>query len=200
MNKKWYVLALVLVVILTGCGKKQDDQTSSTKNTENGTVLETYESEEIKEATLATIEVANVELPEGEGTGNVPEIYEEPDDAESVQENVTKQNDPESEMDQEHATQPSVPAVEPSTETTAPTVESTIEPTVPAVEPDKQGCGCEYAKYLAMSPAEQEAYMESFSSPMAFIEWSKAAEAEHSTHVTVIEASGEELDISQFIP
>lgn len=77
--------------------------------------------------------------------------------------------------------------------------EQDVEETVPVEVSKNDGCGCAYAEYLAKSPAEQEAYMNTFASPIDFIEWSKAAEAEHSSHVTVIEASGSELNIGDYI-
>lgn len=58
---------------------------------------------------------------------------------------------------------------------------------------------CEYDKYLAMSPAEQEAYMRTFSDPMTFIQWSQNAEEEHKAHDDTIIVEGSELNIGDYI-
>lgn len=66
------------------------------------------------------------------------------------------------------------------------------------IHPETKIC-CEYMDYLNKSPVEQQNYVDTFSSPMAFIEWCKAAEAEHKNHQTVIEAIGGELNIGDII-
>ena len=71
--------------------------------------------------------------------------------------------------------------------------------TIPPVVIEKEDCGCEYSAYAKMSPAEQEAYMNTFASPLDFIEWSKKALAEHEAHDTSIQASGGDLDLSDYI-
>lgn len=71
--------------------------------------------------------------------------------------------------------------------------------TVPPIVVEKEECNCEYSKYLNMSPAEQEAYMNTFASPLDFIEWSKNALAEHEAHDTTVQASGGDLDLSDYI-
>ncbi len=82
-----------------------------------------------------------------------------------------------------------------------PTSESNGEYEEDSTEADVQESECcEYAVYLNKSPHEQQEYMNTFNSPMAFIEWCKKVEAEHSAHVTMIEVSGSELDISDYIP
>lgn len=71
--------------------------------------------------------------------------------------------------------------------------------TVSPVAIEKEDCGCGYSNYAKMSPAEQEEYMNSFATPLDFIEWSKNALAEHEAHDTTIQASGGDLDISDYI-
>lgn len=70
---------------------------------------------------------------------------------------------------------------------------------VPPVVFEKEECNCEYSNYLKMSPAEQEEYMNTFASPLDFIEWSKNALAEHEAHDTTVQASGGDLDLSDYI-
>lgn len=62
-----------------------------------------------------------------------------------------------------------------------------------------QGCGCEYAAYLAMSPGGQQAYYESFSSPEAFIAWSQSARAAHEGHDDSVRVEGGDLNIGDYI-
>lgn len=71
--------------------------------------------------------------------------------------------------------------------------------TVPPIVIEKEDCGCDYSYYAKMSPAEQEAYMNTFDSPLDFIEWSKKALAEHEAHDTTIQASGGDLDLGDYI-
>lgn len=74
-----------------------------------------------------------------------------------------------------------------------------VEPEIPAQPSGNTSCGCEYERYLAMSAADQEAYMESFSSVEAFIEWGKTAEIEHEKHVASVTVTGDVLDIGNYI-
>ena len=78
------------------------------------------------------------------------------------------------------------------------------ETTQPATEPAQQppvntSCGCEYERYMSMSAEAQEAYMNSFPSPLDFINWCQNAEAEHAGHNTVTNVTGGDLDISDFV-
>ena len=41
--------------------------------------------------------------------------------------------------------------------------------------------------------------MESFASPLEFIQWSRTAEAEHKEHDSSVEVEGGDLDIGDFI-
>lgn len=174
MKRKVCLLILVLVIVLAACGKKQDNPITSEQDVESVVIEETNAPETLQTeaAVVATIAVEQVELPSGEGTGTIDEIsFESDEDRKGIDaiESVVDSN------------------------------EQNVGPTAPAEEIKNEGCGCVYAEYLAKSPAEQEDYMNTFASPIDFITWCKTAEAEHSSHVTVIEASGSELNIGDYI-
>lgn len=178
MRKKGYLLILVLVIVLTGCGKKQEDIVTSEMVTES-VIIEEKDSKETMQteaAVIATIEVETLELPSGEGTGTIEDIPLESDNDKTDQKDMNAIEGPESGNADK------------------------TEETIPVeVEVNSEGCDCAYAEYLAKSPAEQQDYMNTFASPMDFIAWCKTAEVEHSSHTTVIEASGGDLDLSDYI-
>lgn len=185
MRKRLLCIMLICILLLTAaCGKKADDPAVNESQTSAKDPVAAEKSEAAEETEVAPIPTigGDYELPEGEGV----EDWEEP--ADPKDENIAEE---------ENNTDASDETVE-STENKA---GDDTQETTPVEEPvKKEGCGCEYAKYLAMSPVEQQEYMGTFSSPMAFIEWCKAAEAEHANHVVIIEASGEVLDIGDYIP
>ena len=189
MNKKISIgiLVVVLALILAFCAIPRDD---ATKPAENTTVPAAETASLPTEATTAPTEYT---LPEGEGfeydatedsTATIPTES-------SAQPTEGKDNPAETEPVSDKGTEPA--------ETTAPT--EPAETTAPT-EPDDSGseyCNCAYAQYLAMSPASQQAYMDSFDSPMAFIDWCRAAEKEHEGHNTAIEVEGGDLNVGDFI-
>ena len=198
MNKKFLIgiLVVVLALILAFCAIPRDD---ATKPAENTTVPA---AETASMPTEATTEPTEYTLPEGEGfeydatedsTATIP--------TESPAQPTEGKDDPtETEPVSDEETEP--------VETTAPTEPAeTTAPTEPAettapTEPEDGGseyCNCAYAQYLAMSPSGQQAYMDSFDSPMAFIEWCRAAEKEHNDHDTSIKVEGGDLDVGDFI-
>ena len=189
MNKKILigVLVVVLALILAFCAIPRHDSTEPTQGSTEPISAPTAEP---------TVAPTEYTLPKGEGVEEIPdEISESTNPTESPAQPTEGKDDPaETEPVSDEETEP--------VETTAPT-----EPTEPAettapTEPDDSGseyCNCAYAQYLAMSPSGQQAYMDSFDSPMAFIEWCRAAEKEHNDHDTSIKVEGGDLDVGDFI-
>ena len=173
MNKKILigVLVVVLALILAFCAIPRHDSTEPTQGSTEPISAPTAEP---------TVAPTEYTLPKGEGVEEIPdEISESTNPTESPAQPTEGKDNP------AETTAPTEPA-----ETTAPT------------EPDDSGseyCNCAYAQYLAMSPAGQQAYMDSFDSPMAFIEWCRAAEKEHNDHDTSIKVEGGDLDVGDFI-
>ena len=120
-------------------------------------------------------------IPENEGVGQRPTESVEPTE-ETVATEATKPSE---------ATKPTEEATKP-TETTAST--QATEPT----EQEKKPC-CDYAVYLALSPADQQTFMNSFANPMDFIQWSRNGEAAHKEHDETITGEGDEFDISDIL-
>ena len=179
------IVSIVLVIMLmtmVACGKKADTAASVDVTSTTDAAVELNKpakpeesAAENKETTPVSTQVEEQEIPEAEG---VEYWYDE--ETESVEETEKKNTESNSDI-----AVPEKPAKEEN---------------VPKEEPAKsEGCGCQYGEYLALTPVQQQEYMGTFSSPMAFIEWCKNAEEEHSNHVTVIEASGNTVDIGDYI-
>lgn len=176
MNKKITVLMIGAAMLLTmiSCGNKTDPTAVTVKATEVSSEVEETSAPEIATETEETIDYS---LPEGEEVVSVDEMK-----AEGI---INKQEfDAEMTDDKEENN----------------TDESEIkDSTVSEIPYQDQGCGCEYEAYLALSGEEQQEYMNTFATPMDFIEWCKAKQAEHESHDTSIIASGGDLDLSDFI-
>ena len=56
-----------------------------------------------------------------------------------------------------------------------------------------------YEKYISMSPEDQQAYFESYSSPDAFFKWFNAAKAEYDKNNDAIEVEGGNIDIGDYM-
>ena len=66
-------------------------------------------------------------------------------------------------------------------------------------DPDDGPC-CEYAVYLAMTPAEQQEFMKKFPNTMAFIEWCRNGETAHKEHDdSIIVEGGDGLDVGDYV-
>ena len=168
MYKRILVVLVVSVILLmmAGCNKNvSPDANESVNSTDN--IAETIEE---------TIEET---LP---GVVSVEDVIDDPRGAAEAQDEMHK--DPES---TEAPAEPGkdtekVPAsaTEPD-ETTEPT-QSETTPTQPAEEeqksPDNSGL-TDYERYNTMSGEEQMAFIESFGSIEAFVEWYNAAKAEY---------------------
>lgn len=173
------LLALMLALLaLTACGKKQDKVTETTVSLESQT--EATEKE--------TLPYGVVDLDEIEA------LMETFEDETTAPAETTANTSGKSDTSKQDTSKPDST----KTETTAP-AESKAETTAPTEAPASESCGCAYEAFLAMSGAEQEAYMNTFPSPLDFIAWCKEAEAEHASHTNVITVTGNELDLSDYI-
>lgn len=180
LKKIGFILTLVLLLAMTGCKRNNVNISTEGKHKEQFTEVNNIEE------TFATVESKKeeTEKEEAKKEETKPVIIAEFDVPEG--EGVGSIDGLNTEVPEETN---SIEENEKNTEATTPA----------EVEEQDQGCGCAYAEYLAKSPAEQEDYMHTFASPVEFIAWCKTAEAEHSSHVTVIEASGSELNIGDYI-
>lgn len=173
------LLALLLALFaLTACGKKQDKVIETTASQEGQT--EATEKE--------TLPYGVVDLDEIEA------LMETFEDETTAPAETTANTSGKSDTSKQDTSKPDSTKAE----TTAPT-ESKAETTAPTEAPASESCGCAYEAFLAMSGAEQEAYMNTFPSPLDFIAWCKEAEAEHASHTNVITVTGNELDLSDYI-
>ena len=185
MNKKILigVLVVVLALVLAFCAIPRDDTTEPTQGSTEPVAVPTAEP---------TAEPTEYTLPNGEGVEDIPAEVAGTEPA--VEPTEGKEEPAETKPGSNQETVPAEPA-------------ETITPTAPAettapTEPEDSGseyCNCAYAQYLAMSPSGQQSYMDSFDSPMAFIEWCRAAEKEHNDHDTSIKVEGGDLDVGDFI-
>lgn len=71
------------------------------------------------------------------------------------------------------------------------------KPTEPAIKLPTGYC-CEYASYISMSPAKQQAYMDKFSSVVDFIAWCQKAQLNHESHDKSDEVEGD-IDIGDYM-
>ncbi len=86
---------------------------------------------------------------------------------------------------------------EQSTPSQEPEKPSQGESTPPA-EP-KPNTNLTYAEYMAMTPAEQEAYYESYENVMDFIAWHNAAKAKYDAEKDSIQIEGGNIDIGEIM-
>lgn len=101
----------------------------------------------------------------------------------------------------EAVTQPTESETQPTTPSTEATTPAT-EPTTDATEPTQSGnsYATSFEAYQAMSPAEQQAFFESFGNYEAFIAWYIAAEAAYKESQDRNEVSGDgNIDIGDLV-
>lgn len=207
------LISVIIVLLLAACGKREaevvTDESVSAESIsieDNSSKSESAESESSEESAETE---ENIKFPTGEGVGEVPEgeglEYEnEAGETESTGENeVTTDSTPvkpEATNKPIESTKPveNTEPVETSKPSTSSTPSVSPNPTATPSEGETEYC-CEYDAYLAMSAADQETYMNSFSSVMEFIAWSKTALNEHEEHKEKIEVEGGDLNIGDFI-
>lgn len=83
-------------------------------------------------------------------------------------------------------------------ENTKPTENTDPTQATAPTEPENKPC-CDYAVYLALSPADQQKFMGTFSNTMDFVQWCRQGEAAHKEHDDTITSEGEEFDISDIL-
>ena len=198
MNKKFWICLLAVAMLLALAGCREDQVDAPAADVTEPVVVETTVPEETTEPEEETIP-----LPEGEGVESIDKL---PGGEENVSENTKPQDStkpteakPSESKPSEapDATEPAQTETQPAQpeEPTAPP--ATEAPTAPPAT--STSCGCAYQQFLNMSAVEQEAYMNSFESPLAFIEWAKQAKIEHEAHDTSIKVEGGDLNIGDFI-
>ena len=119
--------------------------------------------------------------------------------AESVE--ATTQSTEATTQPTETTTQPTESETQPTTPSTEATTPAT-EPTTDATEPTQSGnsYATSFEAYQAMSPAEQQAFFESFGNYEAFIAWYIAAEAAYKESQDRNEVSGDgNIDIGDLV-
>ena len=188
-NVKKLLCAIATVLLLTAC--------------RSGGGETTVPSELLPQQTT----VPTVTIPEGEGVEDWDDPVEtDPVQTTEPQENVTEVS--------EGATEPQEDPDEPQTDPTEPRKETNPtepdpadptdpQPTEPPATTQPQAGGSNpadltYEEYLAMSPYEQQAHYEQFTSLEAYIAWHNAALAEYEENQSSIEVTGG-IDIGDFM-
>lgn len=184
MKRSIMTLVVLLCVCLLGSCRKQEDTTIEEALASTLPAIATPElTQEPLPEGLASIDelIEQGVLPEDEGVAETEESVV------PVALNVPELTDENGSDNSSAVTEP--PVIMP---------EDSVAQTPDQTETDSNSC-CEYGAYLAMSAAEQEAFMNTFETTMAFIEWSQAAETEHKSHAIELTGVGVDLDLSQFI-
>ena len=181
MNKKVIVIALLIVVsialLLTFIGINRKNELPEETEPAHGIVV--GESDE-------------------EGIGETPTMEMVADDDQELEvEDVTEEDTQATESTEEEENTEETEAEENVTQETKPEDTQETKPTEPPVKLPTGYC-CEYASYIAMSPAKQQAYMEKFSSVVDFIAWCQKAQLNHESHNQSNEGDGE-IDIGDYM-
>lgn len=189
MKKIIAILALISI-LLVGCNKKDDsadlEKTNKAKaKAESIGVTDPSSATEKEEPTIETIDLTAYNIPEGEGVDFLDEVEESDENKSDTQKAENKVTEPTVNDNQTEGNKEK---------------DNNTESENPTEFPKSEGCNCEYQQYLAMSPENQEAFMDSFSSVKDFINWCREKEAEHESHITTIIVSSGELDVSEIIP
>ena len=198
MNKRYIAIAsaALLLLNLSACGCQKSVAEETQPATMNAT----------EEFTPTPTEVT---LPKGEGVEEIPtSIVEtvgvtEPTEAPAQPTEGKDKADATEPAETTVPTEPAVPTVPDETTTptepAVPTVpDETTAPTEPAGGEDSGYC-CQYAEYLTWSASAQQSFMNTFASPLDYIEWCRAGEAAHADHDTSIKVEGGDLNVGDFI-
>ena len=185
MNKKMMLGTFALLMaflMLAGCNKNEQTE----EPTESSVTVQSQET------------TNTVYLDPYVGDSDEDGISSDDTEATSVttDETISATETTENNQETESTTEPTTePTTDPSTE---PTTDNTPETTKPS-ESGSGGSCCKYSEYVKMSPAEQQAYMESFASPMDFIAWAQQAEEEHKAHDDSIIVEGGDVNLGDYI-
>lgn len=189
MNKKFLLLipiVIILALLLAFCGKAEVPETA--------------------DMTVSPTEVASTPTEIIENKSEETVVVETTEVSDSTEETETQETEPQKDVihtgsstgeesidEGSHVTPPTA-GKDDETQPSKP--EAPVTPQQPA---QPQSCGCEYERYLSMSAADQQAYMNSFSSIEDFISWSKSAASAHDGHNSGVTVEGGDLNVGDFI-
>ena len=183
MNKNWMMKTTALLVVLfmmAGCNKSEKVETP----TDTGAVVQPETTVETTYVDPYVVEDDSEELPDDTVETTV----------ERAEETIAAT---ESTVETEANTEPTTETEE--TTSTQPTENENVTPeTTSPSGGGNNGICCKYVEYQRMSPADQQAYMETFASPADFIVWIQQAEAAHNTHDGSIIVEGGDVNIGDY--
>ena len=188
MNKKYasfIAILMVTVILLSSCGKA-GKQESTTEATYESTV-ETLEPT-VSEGTMETLE-------EPYDPQVADDWQEDTNDKTKPEETKPEETKPEETKPEETKPEETKPE-ETKPEETKPE-ETKPQETKPVETQPKDPLAEEYAAYLRMSPAEQQAFFESFDSPDAFFNWYNTAKAAYDASEHYIDISGGNVNLGE---
>lgn len=172
------LLAVVLVVIFAFSGNEEEapPETEPVVTAEETTVATT-------EATIPGLEDSIFD----EETEETTEATEKTEETEETEETAPP------EQDNTKPTKPKPTETEPAETDPAETEPTEAEPTVPSVEE------MDYETFQKLSPAEQQAFVESFDSIEEFFAWYNAAKEAYEKANAPIEVGGGAIDIGAIV-
>lgn len=180
------ILLIMLMLVMVACGKKQaEDQPTTGEVTIETAIPETTEKE-IPGVEDSFFDIEPEETTEATEATEETESQDQDSDSSVETTEASQPNDPdptEPKPTEPKATEPSEPA-----ETTQPTETVSSDSNL-----------TEYEKFQNMSPSEQQAYVESFSSIEAFFTWYNAAKEEYEEANPPIEVGSGIIDIGAII-
>lgn len=206
------LLCVMIVALLAGCGRnKTEETTQPAENPETiaaqeiSTSPETTEAVDAPETTEATVPGVEANVFDGnENTVTEPE------------KETTASTEPKETKPSGGSTTPTKPAGSggleepddidpPETSKPAEEAEKETEPSQPT-EPENQettppasSTQSDYEIFQAMTPSEQQAYMESFESIDAFFDWYDQAKSEHEAANPSIDVGNGNIDLDEII-
>ena len=186
-----FLLAILLLLGLSSCDKKEtvevldDPAAVATENVTGQTEVKETDPN-LEEDFFDFEDMEETEPTEGSG----PQTESAPEETEP-KETVKETTAPDQEQPKE--TKPVQPA-----ETTKPTkpAEST-EPTTAPTTPAKPEPKSDYEKFLEMTPAQQQDFMESFTSMEAFFAWYTPEKQKYDAEHPPVEIDGESIDLGK---
>lgn len=194
MKIKLFVMLLALsMAAMTGCGKdKKDDVQEDIKIEEQDAVEESADAaaedseNDDEEAPIAPVLEESI----FDENGNVKEdvgLYEPEDPEDDFASKSTQTSD--------SATSPK-PTTKPTTKPSeTPTPSPMPTPTLPPAGSDE----VDYEAFQAMSPAQQQAHMESFADLDQFFDWYNAQKEQYEKEHPSIEVDGGSIDLDKIV-
>lgn len=206
------LLLLAILIVMRSCGEetnipgnestqkgKQTESNGTTWGTEdtrgqnveewNETVNNGSESSQPSETTMGTDPSVST-TPSTRPNGTEPVVTTSPTNPSNNTEPSTQPTNPTEPSTQPGPTAPSTQPTEPTTPSTQPSDPTEPENTIPGTT-DAPSHEYTYEDYMAMSPSERQAFVESFGSIDAFWEWYDAAYADYEARQETIEVGGD---------